>query len=246
MIITCPNCETQFKVDAAAFIPNGRAVRCAKCSHKWTQRPPEEADEPAAAPLDMADEVDEAAGEAEAAPPPAEDDDFDADEDIPEIVERPVVPEEALPRQRGRAAAIGGWAALVLVIVAVLGGAFLAREPIVGLWAPAAQLYSLIGFPVANPYDGLEIGAPALVQEREGGSTVLVVSGEIANTSTEVREVPRLRVALLNVRGNEITDWSFTATATELAPGDATSFTTRYRDPPANARGVEVTFAAPD
>ena len=188
---------------------------------------------------------DEAEGEAAAAPPPA-DDDFDVDEDIPDIVERPVVPEEALPRRRVRAAAIGGWAALVLVIVAVLGGAFFAREPIVNLWAPAGQLYSLIGFPVANPYDGLEIGAPALVQEREDGSTVLVVSGEIANTSTEVREVPRLRVALLNVRGNEITDWSFTATATQLAPGDATSFTTRYRDPPANARRVEVTFAAPE
>ena len=59
MIITCPNCETQFNVDAAACIPNGRTVRCAKCSHKWTQRPPEGADEPAAAPLDGAGDADD-------------------------------------------------------------------------------------------------------------------------------------------------------------------------------------------
>ena len=249
MIITCPNCETQFNVDAAAFIPNGRTVRCAKCSHKWTQRPPDEASEPAAEPPDIAAAVAAAVDEEEpeAAPPaPPVEDDFDDDEEIPEIVERPVVPEAEPPRRRGRAAAIGGWAALVLVIVAVLGGAFLARERIVDLWAPAGQLYSLIGFPVANPWDDLEIGAPALKQMRESDSTVLVVSGEIANTSAEVREVPRLRVSLLNVRGNEITDWSFTATATELAPGDATSFTTRYRDPPPNARRVEVTFADPE
>ncbi len=238
MIITCPNCETQFNVDAAAFIPNGRTVRCAKCSHKWTQRPPESAE----APAEAADDVPAAAP---AAPPPdAAGDDLDDDEDIPEIVERPVVPDVAPTRRRGRVAAIGGWAALVLVVVAVLGGAFFARQPIVELWPPAGQLYALIGFPVASPYDGLEIGEPALKQTRDGESTVLVVSGEIANTSEDVREVPRLRVALLNVRGDEITNWSFTATATALAPGDATGFTTSYRDPPENARGVEVTFAA--
>ena len=251
MIITCPNCETQFNVDAAAFIPDGRTVRCAKCSHKWTQRPPEEAAEPAAAPPaaappDDADDDDDEAHEAAAPPPPApaDDDDFDADEDIPDIVERPVVPEAA--RRRGRAAAIGGWAALVLVVVAVLGGAFFARVQIVELWPPSGKLYAQIGFPVASPYDGLEIGQPALKQTRDGESTVLEVSGEIANNSAEVREVPRLRVALLNVRGDEITNWSFTATATALAPGDATAFTTSYRDPPDNARGVEVTFAAPE
>ena len=64
--------------------------------------------------------------------------------------------------------------------------------------------------------------------------------GAVINDET----VPRLRVALLNVRGDEITNWSFTATAAALAPGDATGFTTSYRDPPENARGVEVTFAA--
>ncbi len=242
MIITCPNCETQFNVDAAAFIPNGRTVRCAKCSHKWTQRPPEGDEAPAGA---ADDEPSPAPAPAPAATPPdAEDDDLDDDEDIPEIVERPVVPDAAPPRRRSRAAAIGSWAALVLVVVAILGGAFFARQPIVGLWPPAGQLYALIGFPVASPYDGLEIGEPALKQTREGESTVLVVSGEIANTSEDVREVPRLRVALLNVRGDEITNWSFTATAAALAPGDATGFTTSYRDPPENARGVEVTFAA--
>ena len=251
MIITCPNCETQFNVDAAAFVPNGRAVRCAKCSHKWTQRPPEDAEAPGEAVDDAPAAAPEPPRVAEAEDddgddPGAADDEFDDDEDIPDIVERPVVPEGAAPRGRGRIAAIGARAALVLVVVAVLGGAFFAREQIVDVWPPSGQLYALIGFPVASPYDGLEIGQPALKQTREGESTVLEVSGEIANNSAEIREVPRLRVALLNVRGDEITNWSFTATATALAPGDATGFTTSYRDPPDNARGVEVTFAAPE
>ena len=249
MIITCPNCETQFNVDAAAFIPNGRTVRCAKCSHKWTQRPPEGTEAPDEpdddAPADTPVEASPDRDDDDSVDDDRDDDDLD-DEDIPDIVERPVVPDAAPPRRRGRAAAIGGWAALVLVVVAVLGGAFFARVEIVGLWAPASQLYSLIGFPVASPYDGLDIGVPALKQTRDGESTVLEVSGEIANNSAEVRDVPRLRVALLNVRGDEITNWSFTATAAALAPGDATGFSTSYRDPPENARGVEVTFAAPE
>ena len=249
MIITCPNCETQFKVDAAAFIPDGRAVRCAKCSHKWTQRPPEEAGAPAQA-------VDDAPPAAPAQPPPdvgdddredAPVDDFDDDEDIPDIVERSVVPDAAPSRGRGRAAAIGGWVALVLVVVAVLGGAFVLRVDIVDLWPPSSKLYTLIGFPVPSPFDGLEIvDELANLQTLEGGSTMIVVSGEIVNNSAEIRDVPLLRVVLLNVRGNPITDWGFAAAATVLEPGDATSFSSSYRDPPANTRNVKVSFAAPD
>jgi predicted Zn finger-like uncharacterized protein len=40
MIITCPNCETRFNVNPAALVPDGRAVKCMRCGHTWTERPP--------------------------------------------------------------------------------------------------------------------------------------------------------------------------------------------------------------
>jgi predicted Zn finger-like uncharacterized protein len=46
MLLTCPNCGTQYMVKDGAIPPLGRQVRCASCKHSWHQDP--EAVEPAA------------------------------------------------------------------------------------------------------------------------------------------------------------------------------------------------------
>ena len=39
MILTCPNCATQYVVKDGAIPPHGRQVRCASCKHSWHQDP---------------------------------------------------------------------------------------------------------------------------------------------------------------------------------------------------------------
>lgn len=39
MILTCPNCATQYVVKDGAIPPLGRQVRCASCKHSWHQDP---------------------------------------------------------------------------------------------------------------------------------------------------------------------------------------------------------------
>ena len=39
MILTCPNCDTQYVVKDGAIPPEGRQVRCAACKHSWHQDP---------------------------------------------------------------------------------------------------------------------------------------------------------------------------------------------------------------
>jgi predicted Zn finger-like uncharacterized protein len=39
MILTCPNCDTQYVVKDGAIPPGGRQVRCASCKHSWHQDP---------------------------------------------------------------------------------------------------------------------------------------------------------------------------------------------------------------
>ena len=39
MILTCPNCGTQYVVKDGAIPPQGRQVRCAACKHSWHQDP---------------------------------------------------------------------------------------------------------------------------------------------------------------------------------------------------------------
>jgi predicted Zn finger-like uncharacterized protein len=49
MILTCPNCGTQYVVKDGAIPPEGRQVRCAACKHSWHQEP----EEATAAPLEV-------------------------------------------------------------------------------------------------------------------------------------------------------------------------------------------------
>jgi len=44
MILTCPNCGTQYVVKDGAIPPQGRQVRCASCKHSWHQDPEETAE----------------------------------------------------------------------------------------------------------------------------------------------------------------------------------------------------------
>jgi predicted Zn finger-like uncharacterized protein len=74
MILTCPNCGTQYVVKDDAIPPEGRQVRCAACKHSWHQDPDAEpqrepeaeitpsADEPVAEPAEVATAADAGAG----------------------------------------------------------------------------------------------------------------------------------------------------------------------------------------
>lgn len=79
MNLTCPSCDTTFRVDAKRLGPRGRSVRCGACGKSWFQEPAAEAAEaiseaPAPqAPESAPEPVPEPAPEpaAEAAPEPA-------------------------------------------------------------------------------------------------------------------------------------------------------------------------------
>ncbi|MBM3517826.1 MAG: DUF3426 domain-containing protein, partial [Alphaproteobacteria bacterium] len=143
---------------------------------------------------------------------------------------------------RGRGAAITGWVAMALILAVVVGGGIFAKERIVATWPPAAKLYDMIGLPVADPGYGLEPRNVASAQEMDGDVPVLVVSGEVVNTSGETRAVPRLRGALLDVREREIFFWVFATANATLAAGEVTPFSTRVPNPPTNARRIAGTF----
>lgn len=68
MLLTCPNCGTQYVVKDGAIPPQGRQVRCASCKHSWHQDPEAlPAEEAAAEPIQpVAQEpVDEVRSESE-------------------------------------------------------------------------------------------------------------------------------------------------------------------------------------
>jgi hypothetical protein len=71
----------------------------------------------------------------------------------------------------------------------------------------------------------------------------LLIEGDVLNTGTMPREVPRLRVALKSAADKELQFKIIDAPIARLVPGEAAHFKTPFERPDDAATGVVVTFA---
>ena len=220
MIVSCPQCDARYEVDAQVLSPNGREVRCAKCGHLWTERPPAEPAE-----LEEVEYVEE----------DQELDDFRAT--------RRATGRQNKGKKRG--SSIVAWAALAALVAVIIGGSIVAREQIVEVWEPAARIYETVGLSLKVRDFGLDVKVTSLRQRRNDADEVVIdVTGEIINTSANVKTIPQLLGALLDVRQQPIHSWRFNAAAGELSPGEATEFKTNVVNPPDGTMEVYVSFDA--
>ncbi|MDX1486100.1 MAG: zinc-ribbon domain-containing protein [Alphaproteobacteria bacterium] len=215
MIITCPSCQTRYKVDPASFGAKGRRVRCSNCDNMWTERPAE----------DLPKRVD-----AEAPP----------ERDAPsEVLDAEAAAEDGA---KGRGSAMG-WGALGAVVIAVVAGAVLARESIVRWWPPAQRLYVAAGIPVPVGKAGLAVEVLSHDHAVQGGRIILIVKGKVTNISGEVRDVPKLRAWIRGKDASELANWTFAAGQSRLLPGETVPFVTRFQNPPAGAAALAIDFS---
>ena len=127
----------------------------------------------------------------------------------------------------------------VLLALAVLA-AIIARKEVAAMWPAAARLYALAGLSGALPGPGLELARIAPTRTAEG----LVIEGEITNTGSAARDVPRLRVALRDPAEKETQFKIIDPPSARLGPGETAHFKTSFDHPDEAATGVLVTFAA--
>ncbi len=211
MILTCPSCSTRYLIDPTSLGVTGRVVRCARCSHSWSEVPP----------VDMPKLVDVL--------PPAE-----KVKPIPPGSNLP-----ALRKSRIKKAWVG-WAALFAVVVAVAAGTLLARDRIIAVWPGAAQIYAGLGLDEYAVARGLVVRNVQQDPSSEDGQTIVKVTGEITNISDNRRDVPRVIVQVLDATQNVIESSYADPADSELAPGQTTAFSIRITDPPKNAVSLHV------
>lgn len=211
MILTCPSCSTRYLIDPTSLGVTGRVVRCARCSHSWSEVPPE----------DMPKLVDVL--------PPAE--------KIKPIPPGSNLP--ALQKTRIKTAWVG-WAALFAVIVAVAAGTLLARDRIIAVWPGAAQIYAGLGLDEYAAGRGLVVRNVQKGSSSEDGKRIVTVTGEITNIFDHSRDVPRVIVQVLDATQNVIDAGYAVPADSELAPGQTTVFSIRITDPPKNAVSLNV------
>lgn len=217
MIATCPACSTRYLVDPGALGPTGRLVRCAKCAHTWHLEPAEDAPRRV--------EV----------PPP----------EPPQVSLRGTsrVQLPALPQKRRRLSAVG-WAAYAVVLAGIIaGGLWWTREHVVSRWPSAARYYQMLGIPVEAAQGSFDFHNVTPIRDVENGLPTLVIQGEVVNVSSVARQVPKLKVTLLDSSSRELQSWSFTVSDDRLLPGASVPFRTSIAQPNEAATMIKVSVS---
>lgn len=186
------------------------------------------------------DDADQSAGDDARAdgfpPPPRAADDSDMDE--------AAVAAEGGKRRSGLMRLIS-LLALILFISAVVGVGYFMQSKVV-MWFPAtSKIYAMVGLKPDVLGQGLHIADPKPTKEIDGNDEVLVVSGAIKNTSGNQQKVPLLRGALLDKDGKELHIWTFTAQQESVEPGEQVTYKTQFKNPPAAAEKLDITFTRP-
>ena len=242
MHITCPSCSATFKADADALDRAGRKVRCGRCGHAWREAP---AAAQAAAPRPTMAEPDPYAP-----PPPPR-------RPAPEQM-RQEPPRHERRQERRRDDALGhspypqrprrggaawlGWILFIVVVAALVAGAWQFRNEIVAEVPETAEIYRALDIPIEAEGEGLEISGVTSVRRTVGGERRMVVSGSVVNVSEDAREVPMLRAVVSNAGGEEVLSWEFAAASRQLEPGAVATFETSTANPPENGT-LRVEFA---
>ncbi len=130
--------------------------------------------------------------------------------------------------------------ALVL-LVAVVAGAVLARKSLVAAAPSLASLYALLGLDVNRT--GLDFVDVHALRDVAGGAAGLVIEGNIRNVTDASVEVPPLRLVLVDGSGARVGGWQVEPDRPRLDAGETQKFRTRLAAPPDPARKVQVSFA---
>mgnify|MGYP001168128225 CR=1 FL=1 len=155
MIVTCPSCDTKYEVLRDILIPNGRRLRCVRCKHTWTERPPsvnealdDEDDDEIEVP--SLDEINQSSGALKSKSDETSEDDFDDEEDDDEDDEDEDdedEEEDEAPKKKKRKKGLFGKILksllLIIFILIILIAILLNRGRILEFWPPSKAIFEL-------------------------------------------------------------------------------------------------------
>jgi predicted Zn finger-like uncharacterized protein len=261
MLLTCPSCETSFRVKPDMLGPAGRTVRCARCHTSWfaasegVEREPAMAEAPAGEAASTSSLVvpandpvfgREPLAESDAAPSLVPDifpDMRAAPEETGEAAEverkpaRRALPPRPAPRKSSRK---GLGVAILAAAGALVVAAVAARASVVRAIPDLAGVYAAAGLPVN--LRGLEFREVRTSSETQDGIAVLVIEGEVVNVAKHAVEVPRVRLAVLGAGGQELYSWTALLPRSTLSEDEKVPFRSRLASPPSEGREVLVRF----
>jgi predicted Zn finger-like uncharacterized protein len=230
VIVSCPACATRFSLDASLLGPNGRMVRCAKCSHRWRQEAPAPIEPlPAIEPETLAEPPQMAPGLAALL--------SGRDQERPAA--HVVVPPKLRPAQPKRKVGVWPWILLLGILCGLAVAAYIYQGPIARMFPATQDLYGLLGIGDSDPARVLQIGN--LKSEQRSG--FLSVRGDVFNPSDYPMKVPPLMLTAQDENGTALgAAFMFRTQEAQVAPGETITFRIPFENPPKGMKGFTVTF----
>ena len=225
MIVSCPSCATRYDIGSHAHGGSTFSVSCRNCGHSWKEMPiVDVVDLPSRAVARVIDYRDE------------------PEFDVQRLVEAAKNAQEEFATKRAkRFKRASGWMSLGLFALAPFISAALMPETVV-MAAPATfPIYEKLGYNI-NIY-GLDIRHVEQQNTIVDGAHVLLIKGEISNSTDSVRKIPSMRFALHGDDAKELYVWTLDTSSRPLRPGETTSFTTRVASPPELGKNLQIRFA---
>lgn len=273
MILSCPNCGTQYVVKDGAIPPQGRNVRCASCKHSWHQDPATAEMDDEAIRETAEERVAEAALIEPRSGPEAEERAFE-ETVIDGAAESAPLPEAAQPAPFEEApmapspppasADEGEWQAPAEADDFSPFAAPPERERrprsalstlllIALLVAALAAAFWFLAPPEWKARIGLgAAGASPLAfvithrerQQLQSGNQLLTISGRIINPTSSEQSVPPIKAQLKTRAGEVIYSWTIAPPTRTLAPGASASFNSAEVNVPPGGDDVTITTAS--
>ncbi|MGE8131519.1 zinc-ribbon domain-containing protein [Methylobacterium sp. NPDC080182] len=242
MLIACPSCASEYRIDASKVGMEGRSVRCAACRETWFISPADvlaghEAELAAQAETDPL--ADAAWEEATASVRNAT--------DVPAPESRRSAKRKSAGKAAGKARrSIPGLTpslALGLTLLAAIPLVCLARTSVVRAVPQTASLFARIG--LAVNVRGIEIrDVVAFNNPAEDDSPAeLVVEGDLVGVARSDAPVAPLSVEIRDAGGRTIKTFTVAPPRTILAATETARFRASLPSPPAAGRAVVLRFA---
>ena len=241
MLIVCPSCASEYRIEAGKVGMEGRSVRCAACRETWFITPADvlaghEAELAESAGAEADPLADAAGAEATAS--------VRAASDSPDPVVKPSVRRPARSAKARRAMpSLSPSLAFGLTLLAALPLIGLARANVVQAIPQTASLFARVGLPVN--LRGIEIRDVVAFSNpaEEGRPAELVIEGDLVGVARSDAPVAPLSVEIRDAGGRAVRTFSVPAPRAVLAASETARFRASLPEPPPEGRAVVLRFA---
>ena len=262
MILICPNCNANFRLEQSVLGTEGRKVKCSKCNHRWHALPEMaerevanslRAESQAAKEINDADPFadlhnsdnntngssseDEKAVSDNANLLSARPDSSSGPTNISERKDGDIDHSPAKPVSR-----FMKWFMVLLLPIVALLGVMIFRAEIVRFYPPIEKFLQFIDMSSKPLGYGLKLINTTSKPKIEGENSIIIISGEIENTLAVTLDMPLLKGDFYDNSGKVIFTHKFQAASPKILPGEKVNYQTNIKNPPSGSVRIEITF----